>query len=110
MATRRPKPKAAAARVEPTVAVQAVDELPHYRDPRTDRYRVAMAEVRKKGRGKWFQVATFESPNGAADVRRAITRRERPIDGKLTEWEIESRRLRDDRGDVIGSGLFVKLK
>jgi hypothetical protein len=69
-----------------------------------------VVQVRKKvGKGKWASIATFTAPNGAAAVRRAILAGERPIDGKLTDWEIESRRTRDRHGELSGSELYVKL-
>jgi hypothetical protein len=99
----------------PHVEVLMVGELPARRlTNRTTRYRDAMAEVRKKAKGKggggWARIATFDSPNGAAAVRRALLKGERPIDGKVSDWEIESRRTRDNAGELAGSELYVRLK
>lgn len=108
-----PRKKAAPVRKrrDPEVSVKAVGELPQHQTARTTRYARAMAEVRAKvKRGTWASIATFDSPNGAAAVRRAILNGERPIDGQLKEWEIESMRMRDAAGQIIGSELYVKLK
>lgn len=106
------RPKTGASR-DPVVKVRAVKELPASRPPshRSMRYADAMAEVRAKGkRGGWHQIATFETGDGATIVRRRIMAGERPVDGKVADWDIEARRLRDDDGTVIGSGLYVKLR
>lgn len=91
--------------------VKAVDKLPAVVSARSNRYRDAMAQARAKVRkGRWVSIAVFESPTGASQVKRSILRGERPIDGKLSEWEIETRRVRDSAGTVTGSELFVRLK
>ena len=96
------------------VKIRAVTEPPRSRrsiSATQTRYRDAMAQVRKKGKGRgWFEIATFASVTGAAVVRRGMLAGERLIDGKLSDWEIESRRLHDDDGRAIGSALYVKLK
>lgn len=98
-------------RRDPVVAVRKVgSELPRHATPRSMRYRDAMAQVRSFGkRAGWASIATFDSPNGAAQVRREILAGRRPIDGRLDDWEIESRRTRDDAGEITGSELFVRL-
>lgn len=104
-----------AARRDPVVEVKAVKgELPDQPmgdHTRRTRYARAMAEVRAKvGAGTWASIATFDTPTGAAGVRRAIYRGERPIDGRLSEWEIEARRTYDDADVAVGSELYVRLK
>ena len=122
MATRRIAPKkgvvkkkpARAPRRDPQVQVSVVGDLPpdqRHHNARSMRYQAAMAQVRKMGKGKgWASIATFDSANGAAAVKRAILRGERPVDGKLSDWEVESRRVRDDAGTITGSALYVRLK
>lgn len=96
------------------VKVKAVDGLPERKrsvDSRQTRYRDAMAQVRKKGkRGGWHEIATYQSPTGAAVVRREMLAGGRLIDGRVGDWDIETRRLHDAAGVVIGSALYVKLK
>lgn len=70
-----------------------------------------MAKIRKKGkRSGWHQLATFTSAPGAAVVRREMLAGKRLIDGKVTDWDIETRRLHDDDGQTVGSALYVRLK
>lgn len=112
-----PKPKTTRKRVaprrDPAMKVRKVDGLPPQHRSSTARvlrYQTAMAEVRKMGKGVWAVIAEYDSPNGAAAVRRAIIAGERPIDGRLAEWEIETRRTRDGDGVLTGSELYVRLK
>lgn len=96
------------------VKVRAVTEPPSSRrtiSVTQRKYQAAMAQVRKKGKGRgWFEIATYASATGAAVVKREMLAGKRLIDGKLSDWEIESRRLHDDDGRVIGSALYVRLK
>lgn len=100
-------------RRDPVIEVKVVDELPVTRvtaNERSTRYARAMAEVRAKGvTGKWASIATFDGANGAASVRRDMLRGERQIDGRLADWAIESRRIRDAAGSIVGSELYVQL-
>lgn len=96
------------------ISVQAVTDLPDATPhPLAVQYRDAMAQVRAKGKGavgKWHRIATFASPNGATAVKRKMLRGDKLIDGKVSDWEIESRRTRDTRGVLNGSQLYVRLK
>lgn len=75
------------------------------------RYQEAMAKVRAKGkRGGWHSIAEYKSASGAAMVRRDILAGRRLIDGKVADWDIETRRIHDGNGKAIGSELFVKLR
>lgn len=101
--------------INPVMGVKAVKgELPKARrgdQARTMRYATAMAEVRRKvGPGTWASIATFGAAAGAAGVRRHILRGDRPIDGRLSEWDIEARRVYGEDGQATGSELFVRLK
>lgn len=97
-----------------TVKVRPVSEPPAPQrgvSSRSLRYQKAMAQVRKKGKaGGWHEIATYASPAGAAVVRREILAGTRAIDGKVSDWVIESRRTHDDDGRVTGSALYVRLK
>lgn len=96
------------------VRVRPVSSLPDRQrtiSKRQLRYRDAMASVRKKGKGRgWFSIAQFASASGAAVVRREMLAGTRLIDGKVSDWDIETRRIHDAGGKVIGSELFVKLR
>lgn len=96
------------------VGVAAVPGLPRSAPhPGSVVYRDAMAQVRKKGRaawGKWFLIATFQSPNGAASVKRQLLTGRKPVDGLVREWDIETRRTRGDDGELDGSQLYVRMK
>lgn len=115
MATRKKlTPKKARAARGAVVKVRAVTEPPaplRSVSSRQRRYQAAMAAVRKKGKGGgWHEIATFDSASGAAVVKRDMLRGDRLIDGKLSDWEIETRRLHNDVDAVIGSALYVRLK
>lgn len=86
----------------------AVDELPVEERKVSDRqlrYQTAMRKVREEvGAGKWVPIATFAGRGGATQVRRAIEKGERPIDGDAGDWGIQSRTNADG-----GSTLWVRL-
>lgn len=139
MATRKPVPKglakklpakAAAKRRMPQrshvppqltkdLAKQARDDLPAGQmvNSRTMRFAIQMAEVRALVRdkkiksGQWVPIAEFQSARGAAEVKAAMVRGERPVDGVLEDWDIEARRATDEDGRTArGSVLWVNLR
>lgn len=101
----------AKSRRDPQVGVWVVDALPPPASKRSSRYAEAMAEVRATvAKGTWACIAVFDSPAGAAQVKREILAGKRVVDGKLSDWDVESRRTRDDSGELNGSELYVRLR
>ena len=97
-----PKP-----RITKNVAKGVVKAVPPRNRPdrRTQVYAEAMAQVREvNGRGVPTVIAEFSSPTGATTVRRLMMQGQRPIDGKLSDWDIQARRHDG------GSTLYVTLK
>lgn len=98
-------------RRDPQVGVWAVDQLPPPASKRSSRYADAMAEVRQTlPRGTWACIAVFDSTAGAAQVKREILAGKRIVDGKVSDWDVESRRTRDEAGELTGSELYVRLR
>lgn len=84
--------------------VVKVDQLPPPRrtgpNSRTLRYQTKLAEIRKGAKvGEPCILARFKGPGGAGLVRRRILAGETPVDGKVSDWEFDARRV--DDGSVL---------
>ena len=80
--------------------------------PSSLRYRDTMQKIRKEvGVGKPVALAYFVSGTGAYEARRAILRGERLIDGKLSDWDLQARKVdvMDVAFEKYGSVLFATL-
>lgn len=120
MATARKKPvakvvkkppasgKSPAPRLTTDVVSSVVDEIPPLRTSTSRRMRYArvMADIREKvGVGRPVLIATFVGKSGASTVRRQLLNGEKPVDGRVADWEIEARRM-----DSGGSCLYCTLR
>ncbi len=119
---KKPVPKARAVAVEkekvsrfPTLTTDVtravVDEIPPLRNggvERRLRYALVLGDIREKlGVGVTVQIATFVGPGGAAEVKRALERGDRPVDGVVGDWEFAARKVENANG--VGSVLFATL-
>lgn len=90
------------------VTKAVVDVLPplgYDTNSRSTRYARVMRDIREKvGPGRIVVLATFAGRGGATQVKKAIERGERIVDGDLGDWQLEARRNADG-----GSTLFCTL-
>lgn len=90
--------------------VQVVDEIPapYSSNTRVTRYARKLAEIRENVEpGQTAIVAEFIGRGGATNVKRALERGERQIDGEVGDWEFTARRL-ESGGSVLFATLLKK--
>ena len=97
-----------APRLTNDVTKSVVDEIPPLRTSTSRKYRYArvMREIRDKvGPGRPVLIAEFVGKSGASTVRRQLLNGLKPVDGAVTDWELDARRF-----DTGGSALYCTLK
>jgi hypothetical protein len=103
------------ARPRPTYAAAKVAELPKdlkltRSGPRTDPAFIEALQVCQGDPGEWYEVATFQSQNGAKTALKSIEKKERKI--PAGQWDFEARRVEaptsTEEAPVRWSKLYAK--
>jgi hypothetical protein len=108
--------KSGGARPRPTYAAAKVSgELPEdlkltRSGPRTDPAFIEALQVCQGDPGEWYEVATFQSQNGAKTALKSIEKKERKI--PAGQWDFEARRVEaptsTEEAPVRWSKLYAK--
>ncbi len=92
------------------VKAAVVAEVPPVRNggvERSLRYARVLKDIREQvGVGQPVIVAAFVGPGGAAEVKRALERGDRPVDGKVEDWRFDARKHDGGRGSTLFATLL----